>query len=235
MRLYDISLEVRMNIWDGIWECDFYSVPELRKKKASYKVDLFQDAINIDSDTICVDVGCGGGYVSKELYKRFNCTIFSCDSSTSAINYAIEKNSFEKCNYIVSCAQDINLPCEVADVVLCIGVLEHISNIDSALSEIRRILKKNGKLVIISSNRYSVIFIHRIIKQLLGKWKYGYQKNWSPLKLEKKLIEHGFFITETSIHQGFGDFNKLNRIDKIISRLSTYWGRYIQIIGGKYD
>ena len=103
------------------------------------------------------------------------------------------------------------------------------------MSEIQRILKSNGKLVIISSNCYSVIFIDRLIKQLLGKWKYGYQKNWSPKKLEKKLIEHGFFITETSIHQGFGDFNKLNRIDKIISKLSSSWGRYIQIIGGKYD
>lgn len=224
-----------MNIWNQIWNYDSYSIPELRRKKAKYKVDNFKDFLSIDYNTVCVDIGCGGGYISKEIYDRYNCCIFSCDSSSTAIEYAKQYNVFEKSHYFVSSAQKIDLPNSIADIVFCIGVLEHIEDIDSALNEIRRILKGNGKFIIVSSNCYSLIYFDRIIKQFLKKWKYGYQKNWRPSKLKSKLIENGFTIKQISIHQGYGDFKKLNKADRIISKINPFWGRYIQIVGGKND
>lgn len=224
-----------MNVWDNVWDSDSYSNPELRKNKAKCKLDLIQDELNISFNTVCVDVGCGGGYISKELYERFNCKVISFDSSEKAIKFAIDNNSFKDCNYFVSSASDIKLPDSVADVVLCIGVLEHIEDIDSALSEIYRILKHNGKFVIVTSNYYSFIYIDRLIKQFMNKWKYGYQKNWKKSRLLKKLLDNGFDVTKTSTIQGFGDFDKINNADRLVNKIFPFWGRYIQIVGGKYD
>lgn len=223
------------NLWDNIWLNDSYSDPSLRKLKAKYKLDLFCDDICINSDTICVDIGCGGGYISRELYKNYKCKIYSCDNSSVAIDFALKHNKFENCNYLLNPANQIELPDATADLVICIGVLEHIENIESALSEINRILKNDGKFVIISSNYYSLIFIDRIIKQLLNKWKYGYQKNWKPSKLKKLLIENGFCVKKINVHQGFGDFGAINSIDRIINSIAPFWGRYIKIIGEKND
>lgn len=222
-----------MSIWDNIWKKDSYSVPELRKEKAKHKVDLFCKNLNICENSICVDIGCGGGYISKEIFNRYNCYIYSFDNSTSAICYAKKHNNFVKSNYFLSSANSIALPDETADFIFCIGVLEHIPDLDTALSEIYRILKHNGKFVILSSNFYSLVFTDRIIKQLCRKWKYGYQKNWTPNRLKKKLINKGLIVQKTSIVQGFGDFTKLNAIDEKINRLFPFWGRYIQLLGEK--
>lgn len=222
-----------MSVWDKIWCHDSYSDPELRRIKAKYKVDMFKDLISINSNSVCVDVGCGGGYISKEVFNKYKCSLFSLDNSHTAIEYAKQNNQFDKMHYLVSPAQKMELPDAIADVVFCIGVLEHITDIDIALKEIDRIIKCGGRIVIITSNLYSSMFFDRLLKQLLGKWRYGYQKNWKLSKLKDKLKENGFSIYNFSVHQGFGDFEKKNKLDKIINKLIPTWGRYIQIIGGK--
>lgn len=222
-----------MTVWDNIWETDSYSSPELRKSKAEYKLDLFQDELSLNRNMVCVDVGCGGGYISKEIYNRFKCKVIGFDISISAIKFATENNSFDCCNYFVSSASNIKLPDSTADVILCIGVLEHIKDIDSALREIYRILKDNGKFVIVTSNYYSFIYIDRIIKQFRRKWRYGYQKNWRSSKLIKKLTDNGLTVAKISTNQGFGDFDKINYADKLVNKIFPFWGRYIQLVGGK--
>lgn len=222
-----------MTVWDNVWESDSYSIPKLRDDKAKYKLDSIEEHIIPNSHSICVDLGCGGGYFSKELYNRYKCKVFSIDESKTAIEFARKNNSFTKSNYIVSNATRTFLDDSSVDIVFCIGVLEHIREFELALIEIKRILKPKGKIVITSSNKYSIMFFDRIIKQFLHRWKYGYQKNWSPNKLQRKLECHGFFVTNNSIKQGYGDFNTINKTDRTINHIIPCWGRYIQIIGEK--
>jgi ubiquinone/menaquinone biosynthesis C-methylase UbiE len=222
-----------MTVWDAIWESDSYSIPKLREDKAKYKLDSIEEHIIPNSHSICVDLGCGGGYFSKELYHRYKCKVFSIDESKTAIKFARNNNSFINANYIVSSATKINLPDSSVDIVFCIGVLEHVRKFDLALSEIKRILKPKGKIVITSSNKYSIMYFDRIIKQILHRWKYGYQKNWSSSRIQRKLKQYDFFVTNYSIEQGYGDFDTINKLDKTINRIIPCWGRYIQIIGEK--
>lgn len=222
-----------MSVWDKVWESDSYSTPKLREDKTKYKLDFIEKNINVNQQCICADIGCGGGYISKELFQRYKCKIFSIDESNEAIEYAKKFNSFEGSNYFVSSAQKIDLLDSSVDIVFCIGVLEHIREIDLALYEIKRILKPRGKIVITSSNRFSIMFFDRLIKQFFHRWKYGYQKNWTPEGIKKKLTQYGFTISDCSIMQGYGDFNNINNTDKKINRIIPFWGRYIQIIGEK--
>lgn len=220
-----------MSVWDAVWASDSYSDPKLREEKAKYKLDSLETFIDINNQSICVDLGCGGGYFSKELFQRYNCKVFSIDESKTAIEFARKYNSFDKANYILSSATSIDLLDSSVDIVFCIGVLEHVREIDVALYEIKRILKPNGRIVFISSNRFSIMFYDRIIKQIFHSWKYGYQKNWTSRGIQKKLRQNGFIILSCSIKQGFGDFNTINKVDRMINHIIPSWGRYIQIIG----
>ena len=52
------------------------------------------------------------------------------------------------------------------------------------------------------------MYFDRLFKQLFGKWKYGYQKNWTPKSLNRKLQSKGIKVISTETLQGIGDFNK---------------------------
>lgn len=140
------------------------------------------------------------------------------DFSETAIKVAKEtfENSHTNCFFKKGSATDIPLPDNSADAVLCVGVLEHIENTTSALSEVKRILKPNGIIVIISSNCYSVMYIDRLIKQFFRIWKYGYQKNWSYKTFGRIVEAFDIEIIEKKTIQGFGDFHIKNKIDKVL-------------------
>ena len=222
-----------MSVWDAIWDSDSYSTPKLREEKAKYKLDSIEEYISVNQQDICVDLGCGGGYISKELFLRNKCKVLSIDESKTAIEFAQKHNSFDSSQYLLSSATRIDLLDSSVDIVFCFGVLEHISEVDLALSEVERILKPKGKIVITSSNRFSIMFLDRIIKQLFRRWRYGYQKNWAPKGIQMKLRQHGFSIHNCSIKQGYGDFEIINKFDRAINHIIPCWGRYIQIIGEK--
>ncbi len=222
-----------MTTWDPIWKNDSYSETSLRRIKASVKADSFAFFLNLKTEDVCLDIGCGGGYVSKELSDRFKCKIIGCDTSIEAISFANENNKMKNSNFIVASATKLPFESDSVDAVVCVGVLEHILDVEIALSEIRRVLKPHGKLVVITSNYYSVMYIDRIIKQILGVWKYGYQKNWSPKKFSELLLNKGFKISNFKILQGIGDFNNKTLLDKIINKVFANWGRYIIFMGEK--
>lgn len=221
------------NIWSSVWKGDSYSESKLRNLKAKQKVIQFEKELNLATTDTCVDLGCGGGYVSQEIFSTYGCNVIGVDFSTEAISLA--KRNFEyvgsKCNFIVGSTLSIPLPDNSADAVLCIGLLEHVKDITVALNEIGRILKNNASIVIISSNLYSTMYIDRIIKQACHVWKYGYQKNWTCHRFCKILSACKFETCKTKILQGFGDFDVKNSVDVHINKVFSQWGRYFMVVG----
>ena len=224
-------MEDIMAVWDPIWANDSYSDVGLRRIKTQYKVKNFLTHLDLKEGNLCIDLGCGGGYISAEIAKRSGCKVVGFDVSEVAINCAKKNNVSNNNEFYVASVENLPLPDICADVVLCVGVLEHIKNLDKALGEILRILKPHGKIIIITSNWFSCMYFDRLLKQLVAKWKYGYQKNWTPRGLRKKLQSHGINIIDITIYQGIGDFNTKNYIDSKIHKIFNNWGRYIQFVG----
>lgn len=125
-----------MTTWAPIWKNDSYSETSLRRIKASVKADSFAFFLDLKTEDVCLDVGCGGGYVSKELSYRFNCKIIGCDTSIEAISFANENNKMKNSNFIVASATKLPFESDSVDAVVCVGVLEHILDVEIALSEI---------------------------------------------------------------------------------------------------
>ena len=90
----------------------------------------------IKSNSLVLDLGSGDSSFLKACKKR-NINVNDLDKSKDAINFEVDKINYED-NFF--------------DFVCLNSVIEHIREPKLLLNEIYRILKKNGKLLIISPN-----------------------------------------------------------------------------------
>jgi 2-polyprenyl-3-methyl-5-hydroxy-6-metoxy-1,4-benzoquinol methylase len=112
----------------------------------------FQKSENI------LDVGCGIGMLGNQIKRKFKVNVFGVDSNRQAISEAKKLGVNAKLADIEG-----RLPYEKAffDKIFCVQVIEHIVNPDAMLQEIRRVLKKDGMLIITTPNL--AVWFNRII------------------------------------------------------------------------
>ena len=96
-----------------------------------------------------LDIGCGNGNLLNYIAKRNKRDLlFGIDIGKEIIDRA-NKNKF--CNrekFILGDGKKLDFEDGFFDEVYCYEVLEHVENLDEVLSEIKRVLKKDGKLKI---------------------------------------------------------------------------------------
>ncbi|MDR1032742.1 MAG: methyltransferase domain-containing protein [Candidatus Nomurabacteria bacterium] len=176
----------------------------------------------------------GGGYVSSELYQRCGCTIIGVDISPNAIQLAKKVCRLDKgVTLHQESVTDMSIKSKSADLVLAVGCLEHVEDLDLALEEVYRVLKPGGYLYVVTSNYYSFVhFIAYKLRQKLGIWPYGYEKDWKSVDFCQKLAQAGFKKDFLTTQFGIGDFWFLDVLDRAVAPFDKRWGRYI-CWGGK--
>ena len=110
-------------------------------------------------DATFLDAGCGPCAHSARLARRgFN--VHAVDFSESALVMArayIESRGLDgKITLAKESLLEFSFPSESFDFVLCWGVLMHIPEVDRALTELTRMIKPGGSLIISESNKSSV-------------------------------------------------------------------------------
>lgn len=219
------------DVWDAVWRKDPYSKHQLRQKKAVEKVDYLAKFISIASGSVVVDLGCGGGYLSEEIYNRYGCRVIGIDFSYEAIAKAVEKNSAKKAMSFINCpVTETKLGDSSCDVVICSGIIEHIKDKNLIFQEINRILKVGGKVFISTSNKRSAVYWQRIVKEFFGVWHYGYQYNYSPLEIKNLLEKYRFEVASLTTITSIEDLKFEGAIDKVLSLFLKNWGRYIFLV-----
>jgi 2-polyprenyl-6-hydroxyphenyl methylase / 3-demethylubiquinone-9 3-methyltransferase len=101
-----------------------------------------------------LDVGSGGGYLTVELASR-GFTTAGIDPSAESIAVA-KAHAQEKgllIDYRVANAESLPFPSASFDLITCCDVLEHLDDLDLALSEITRVLKPGGVFLYDTINR----------------------------------------------------------------------------------
>lgn len=116
------------------------------------KLPLFEDLLTkveeVKKGRRILDVGCGIGLFLK-LAKEKSWEIYGVDISTEDVKYAKEKYGLEVYQGTI---MDAVCPNEFFDVVTMWDVIEHLSYPLLHLEEIKRILKKDGILFILTGN-----------------------------------------------------------------------------------
>lgn len=102
----------------------------------------------IKPDTHLLELGCGNGRLWVDHFSGMpaNARLIMSDFSENMLQIAKQSVQHEKeIIYMVIDVQDIPLPDESVDVVIANMMLYHVPDMDKALSEICRVLKKDGK------------------------------------------------------------------------------------------
>ena len=111
--------------------------------------------LELEPNSKFLDLGCGEGRHCFGAYMSENIDVFGFDMSLSDVSTAKknfdqfnENKSSKSCNFGVADAKKLPFKDNTFDFIVCSEVLEHIIDYQSALSEINRILKPQGKLAV---------------------------------------------------------------------------------------
>lgn len=104
------------------------------------------------SDKDVLDVACGEGYGSSMMADVAK-SVIGVDVSQEAVDNA--KSSYKKTNltYQQGSASDLGFSDESFDVVVSFETIEHLMEQEEMISEISRVLRPNGRVIISSPNR----------------------------------------------------------------------------------
>lgn len=113
-----------------------------------------------------LDVGCGNGAIEYHLKSSCNFDFYGFDKKDKVV--ALAKQNLGNPNYIVSDGNK-KFPYEdnTFDVVLCIGLLEHIEDPHNVVKECLRVMKPDGIGIINTPNAYQFDLYHYINKPIL--------------------------------------------------------------------
>ena len=158
-----------------------------------------------------LDVGCGGGF-SCEFMAQRGVVVSGIDQSAKCIAKAQEhaKISGFEIDYQQGFAENIPYCDNTFDVVTCVDVLEHVTNIHKTVSEIYRILKPKGLFFFDTINRNfkSRFVMIWLLEQILREIPKGIH-DWSKFirvdEITRVMQFNGFTNIEIKGFDLFGD------------------------------
>lgn len=157
------------------------------------RIDLFEYYCNLRPGLKILEIGCGTGEYSKALL-GLGLSLLATDLSYNMLNIAKEKIAGnEGASLFVSDIDHIPAREQSLDLVLGNSILHHL-DVDNALKEIFRVLKKGGRLAFSEPNMLNpYIFLQKkikFIKKLTGDSPH--ETAFYRWKLKKILKKNGF-------------------------------------------
>jgi len=126
----------------------------------------------------CLDIGCGDGSrqeidesrrrLINWLQENGNEYSYGIDADEEKIN-KIKQNIKNGTNFLVADANNLPFEDETFEIIHCWGVLHHIKEYKNTIKEIRRVLKNDGKIIIIESVDNCLEF--RVARRIIGNWQ----------------------------------------------------------------
>jgi ubiquinone/menaquinone biosynthesis C-methylase UbiE len=142
------------------------------------------DSVRLPSDALIVDLGCGAGTYCLFLRKK-GFRIIGLDYCLPILRRAQELQGDESIQLLNGDAYNLPLSDRSVEGVVCVGVLQTLSDEKRALKEMSRVLKPGGVLFLDGINALGV--------NELMKWKSGNQlRAYNPFTLRKYLERNGF-------------------------------------------
>lgn len=114
--------------------------------------DQFIDMLNINESDHIADLGAGNGFFTIPFSEATKQTVYGVDISSDmleALKTRVEEKNIENVEYLLSNLESINLPDACVEKVFAAFVLHEVPDLNQAISEIKRILKPNGRAVIL--------------------------------------------------------------------------------------
>lgn len=170
-----------------------------RIRYAKHYSKIYQQSISrfmislINQNGLILDSGCGTGNIIELLPKR---NVIGIDISKGMLIKAIKRMDF----VVNADCQKLPFKDDVFNTILCKGLLHHLSNPEKAISEMYRVLKKNGEIVIAETNLSFISYIPRRLIKKSGHFSSAH-KNFLKKEIINIIIKK-FHIEEVK-HLGY--------------------------------
>jgi ubiquinone/menaquinone biosynthesis C-methylase UbiE len=116
-------------------------------------IEKFLKVLEPFDDMVFVDIGVGTGYFAVPVAKKFpNATVVGADiqpEMLTIVEEKIEKENLKNLKTVLSEENKVPIESKTADRVLVANVFHELHHPQKFLEEVKRILKNNGKLIVI--------------------------------------------------------------------------------------
>ena len=120
-----------------------------------------------------LDLGCAGGFMAEALARR-GAHVTGIDPAADAVSAAIAhaKRAGLDISYSVGNGEALPYPDTAFDAVICVDVLEHVSDLSAVLTQVARVLRPGGVFLFDTINRnplarfVTVALAERVLKLL---------------------------------------------------------------------
>ena len=177
-----------------------------------------------------LDMPCGNGLISLKNSKQFNAlTLVDFSENMIALAKQIaEKEKITNASFICGDIFETDFNDEEFDLIISLGILAHVDDIDKFLNFIQHKVKKGGTIIIQNTNSnhfYSkLIRLYLGVRKLLGKDKYKLNKV-SASQVENSFKKAGFSCQKVfRYNQSFIGFSKLFSNDKKYELTRKWFG-----------
>jgi 2-polyprenyl-6-hydroxyphenyl methylase / 3-demethylubiquinone-9 3-methyltransferase len=171
----------------------------LNPPRLDYFTSVFA-ATGIDpAGQVVVDVGCGGGLLAEEMAAR-GANVIGVDPSAGSLATARAHaaRSGLAIDYRAGIGERLPLGDASADIVYCVDVLEHVTDLDAVVRETARVLKPGGLYLFDTINRTrlsKIIMIKLCQEWSRTAWMPAGLHDWdqfiTPVELRAALARHG--------------------------------------------
>jgi 2-polyprenyl-3-methyl-5-hydroxy-6-metoxy-1,4-benzoquinol methylase len=178
------------------WQQRLFKISLMKREK----VALISQLISLKGKVI-LDLGCANGVVSYHL-KKLGGEWFHSDLEFENVRSAralLQRGLFQQPEV------EIPLPTASMDCILCLDFLEHVDDDAAVIREIKRVLKKNGQ-VVISTPITGSFFSLNHLKKILGLTPevYGHKREgYSLQQLSQILRRNGFVVDQSTTYAKF--------------------------------
>jgi len=228
---YKTEKEFQERFWDKAYRKGAKPKFPLQLKKIQKLIGEICDKIERNRrDIKILDIGCGTGELLAAFAQRYKC--FGIDISSEAVLRAKEKEIHAKQHNI---EEGVPFDDDFFDVIMMSEVLEHVINTDYALTEINRVLHRNGFFLLTIPNINSPI---SLILQLLfdypplysSRYKSIHVRDFTLRTIRKALINNGFKPIQTT---GTYIYPFANVFSKAIANLVPRFSEMIILVSTK--
>lgn len=186
------------------------------------RLNSFLKIADLHKEMVVYELGAGTGPYVKNIAPLVKELI--CVDGSKEMLKVLQKNSVGL-NNVVTKQIDLSKPADLgkeADLIFFFGLIEHVIDIDNLIENCKKSLKKNGKIVVISSNAlspwyYGIRYLFRAGKHCTT------DKYYSRYSLNKVMQKHGF---KEETHQYWGFFPA--GINGTMYKLLSLIGKLIQ-------
>jgi ubiquinone/menaquinone biosynthesis C-methylase UbiE len=128
-------------------------IGQMDKVTEKEHIDRYNFARKYATDKVVLDIACGSGYGSKILSQKAK-NVMGVDVSKKSVDYANKNFNSKNTKFFWGNATDLGFIKEHSiDLVVSFETIEHLKNYERFLQEIKRVLKKEGILIISTPNK----------------------------------------------------------------------------------